>query len=73
MYQITGSDSWIMIMDEYSNGTFFAQQTKDFVNYRRVQRSAYSVDQLKPRHGSVVAISEEEYFSLVDAYGLVEK
>lgn len=73
MYQITGSDSWIMIMDEYSNGTFFAQQTKDFVNYRRVQRSAYSVDQLKPRHGSVVAISEEEYFSLVDAYGLVEE
>lgn len=72
MYRITGTDSWVMIMDEYSNGTFFAQQTKDFENWRQVQRSACSFDQLKPRHGSVMAISEEEYFSLVEAYGLAE-
>lgn len=72
MYRITGTDTWVMIMDEYSEGTFFAQQTSDFVNYRQVRRSSYSLDQLSPRHGSVVAVSEAEYYALVDAYGVRE-
>ena len=72
MYRITGTNAWMMIMDEYSNGTFFAQMTRDFKKFRQVQRSTYSVNQLKPRHGSVVAISEDEYFRLVDAYGISE-
>lgn len=73
MYNITGTDKWVMIMDEYGRGTFFAQQTSDFVNYRQVRRSSYSLDQLKPRHGSVVAISEDEYYALVDAYGVAKE
>ncbi|MBQ4337925.1 MAG: glycoside hydrolase family 43 protein [Clostridia bacterium] len=72
MYRITGTDAWMMIMDEYSNGTFFAQMTRDFKTFRQVQRSTYSVNQLKPRHGSVVAISEDEYFRLVNAYDIAE-
>ncbi len=72
MYRITGTDAWMMIMDEYSEGSFFAQMTRDFKNFRQVQRSTYSVNHLKPRHGSVVAISEEEYFSLVEAYGITK-
>ncbi len=72
MYRITGTNAWMMIMDEYSEGTFFAQMTRDFENYRQVQRSSYSLNHLKPRHGSVVAISEKEYFALVDAYGMQE-
>ena len=72
MYRITGSNAWIMFMDEYGEGTFFAQMTRDFENYRQFQRSSYSINHLKPRHGSVVAISESEYFALVDAYGMQE-
>ena len=72
MYQSTGTDSWVMIMDEYSEGTFFAQQTKDFENWRQVRRSTYALDQLSPRHGSVVAISEDEYRALIDAYGVAD-
>ncbi len=70
MYRITGTNAWMMIMDEYSEGTFFAQMTRDFKNYRQVRRAIYSVNHLNPRHGSVVAISEDEYFSLIDAYGI---
>ncbi len=70
MYNITGTNAWMMIMDEYSEGTFFAQMTRDFENFRQVRRSAYSVDQLRPRHGSVVAVSLKEYYTLVDAYGI---
>ena len=72
MYRINGTDAWMMIMDEYSQGTFFAQMTRDFESFRRVQRSTYSMDHLRPRHGSVVSVSEEEYYALVDAYGIQE-
>lgn len=68
MYNITGTDKWIMIMDEYSQGTFFPQVTEDFQNFKRIRRKDMEIDQLRPRHGSVVAISEEEYFSMVEHY-----
>ena len=70
MYRITGTDAWMMVMDEYGEGTFFAQMTRDFKNFRQVQRSTYSLNHLNPRHGSVLAISEKEYFALADAYEL---
>ena len=70
MYRITGTDAYMMIMDEYSNGTFFAQMTRDFESFRQVQRSTYSMNHLRPRHGSVVAISEAEYNTMVEAYGI---
>ena len=72
MYRINGTDAWMMIMDEYGEGTFFAQMTRDFVNFRQFRRALYSVNHLNPRHGSVVSISEKEYHALVDAYGVQE-
>ena len=68
MYRINGTDAWMMIMDEYGEGTFFGQMTRDFRNFRRVQRSRYGLDHLRPRHGSVVTITEDEYFSMIDHY-----
>lgn len=70
MYRINGTDSWMMIMDEYGQGTYFAQMTKDFTTFKRVQRSTYSMDHLKPRHGSVITITEDEYAALAEAYGI---
>ncbi len=70
MYRINGTDAWMMIMDEYSNGTFFAQMTRDFENFRQVQRSTYSINHLRPRHGSVATITEAEYDALAEAWGI---
>ncbi len=70
MYRINGTNAWMMIMDEYSNGTFFAQMTRDFESYRQVRRATYSIDHLKPRHGSVVSITMDEYYRMVDFYGV---
>ncbi len=70
MYRITGTNAWMMIMDEYGEGTFFAQMTRDFKNFRQVQRSKYSLNHLNPRHGSVMAISEEQYYCLADTFGV---
>ena len=72
MYRITGTNAWVMLMDEYSEGTFFPQMTRDFESFRRIRRAGMSVDHLNPRHGSVVAISEDEYFALCDHYGVSE-
>ncbi len=72
MYRITGTNAWVMIMDEYANGTFFTQMTRDFESFRQFRRAGMAVDHLKPRHGSVVAISEDEYFALCDHYGVSE-
>lgn len=72
MYRIIGTNSWMMIMDEYGEGTFFAQMTKDFKNFKQVQRSKYSVNHLNPRHGSVLAISMEDYNRLVEVYTVAE-
>ncbi|MBE6785645.1 MAG: hypothetical protein E7538_05335 [Ruminococcaceae bacterium] len=70
MYRINGTNAWMMIMDEYGEGTFFAQMTRDFDSFRQVQRARYSVNHLNPRHGSVVSVSEKEYYRLARAYGL---
>lgn len=72
MYKITGTDTWIMIMDEYSQENFFMQQTTDMENFRPVNPDNYSFAGVRPRHGSVVAISDEDYDRLVEAFGISE-
>ncbi len=68
MYKITGTDTWIMMMDEYGKGRFIAQQTTDMENFVRLPDDAYSYGK-RPRHGSVIAISDAEYDALVKAFG----
>ncbi len=68
VYRINGTDTYIMIMDEYGKGRFFMQQTTDLKNYLPVARKDYSMD-FSPRHGSVMAISDEEYERLVEEIG----
>lgn len=68
IYNITGTDQWVMIMDEYSTDRFFMQQTNDFENFKPVKDGDYSME-FFPRHGSVVAITDEEYKALIDKYG----
>ncbi|MBQ8028047.1 MAG: glycoside hydrolase family 43 protein [Clostridia bacterium] len=72
MYQITGTNQWVMIMDEYGEGHFFVQQTADMENFRKYRRKLTNFDHLSPRHGSVVAITDEEYIRLTEAFGVSE-
>lgn len=72
MYNITGTDKWMMVMDEYGEGHFFSQMTSDFENFRKFRARLTSFDHLSPRHGSVVAITDEEYDRIVDAFGIME-
>ncbi|MBR3815758.1 MAG: glycoside hydrolase family 43 protein [Clostridia bacterium] len=69
LYPINGTDTYIMIMDEYGKGRFFMQQTQDFRSFLPVDRKDYTMD-FSPRHGSITAISDEEYDRLIKAFGL---
>lgn len=69
MYRINGTDTWVMIMDEYGEDRYFAQQTTDMENFEKLKSSDYDMD-FGPRHGSVVSISEDEYYALIEAYGM---
>lgn len=68
IYNITGTDTWVMIMDEYHKQRFFAQQTTDMEHFSALPRFTYKYS-VNPRHGSVMAITDEEYDALIKAYG----
>ena len=68
IYRVSGTDTWLLIMDEYGKGRFFMQQTENFRDYLPVAREDYTMD-FSPRHGSVMAISDEEYERLVARWG----
>ena len=72
IYPINGTDTFVMIMDEYGTGSFFMQQTKDFENFKPVRKEAFSFENVNPRHGSVVSITDEEYARLIEAFGTAE-
>ncbi len=67
IYNITGTDQWVMVMDEYSTDRFFMQQTIDFESFKAVNPEDYSMP-FNPRHGSICAITDEEYENLINFY-----
>ena len=69
MYRINGTDTWILIMDEYGKGRFFMQQTENFRDYLPVAREDYHMD-FSPRHGSIMPITDEEYDRLTERFGI---
>ncbi|MBR6567326.1 MAG: glycoside hydrolase family 43 protein [Clostridia bacterium] len=69
MYPVNGTDTYLLIMDEYGKGRFFMQQTEDFETYLPVKREDYSMD-FSPRHGSICSISDEEYEALIKHFGI---
>ncbi len=67
IYNITGTNEWVMVMDEYGTDRFFMQQTTDFENFKAVNPQDYSMA-FNPRHGSICAISDEDYDRLIKVY-----
>lgn len=68
MYKICGTDDKILIMDSYSKGRYVMQRTKNYTDFEKVPEEEYFLD-FSPRHGSVLAISEEEYNRLLEHFG----
>lgn len=68
MYNITGTDIWVMLMDQYGKHRYFAQQTNDMEHFLKLKRKDYTMD-FSPRHGSVIVITDAQYDALLAAFG----
>ena len=67
MYRIKGTDTYVMIMDEYSNGHYYIQATtKDsMTKFKKVRSTSYSF-KFSPRHGSILEVGKDAYQTLID-------
>ena len=61
IYRILGTDRFVMIADQFKKGGYFMQETTDLIEFTKVDESNFSLNHLKPRHGSVLHITEQEY------------
>lgn len=68
MYNILGTNSYVMIMDLYVDGGYYMQQTEDMLHFKPVSPDDFSMD-FHPRHGSMLHISDEEYDRLLQHFG----
>jgi GH43 family beta-xylosidase len=67
IYNLIGTDKWLMMSDAYGDGYYVMQETTDLVNFRTVDRSSYSFN-FTPRHGYVIPINGDQYTALINAY-----
>lgn len=67
IYNIAGTDHWLLMSDAYGDGYYVMQETSDLENFTTVSRNDYSFD-FTPRHGYVIPISQSQYNSLTTAF-----
>jgi hypothetical protein len=60
IYRILDTDRFVMIADQFKKGGYFMQETTDLIEFTKVDESNFSLNHLKPRHGSVLHITEQE-------------
>jgi len=67
IYNLIGTDKWLMMSDAYGDGYYVMQETTDLENFKTVSRSSYSFN-FTPRHGYVIPINGDQYTALINAY-----
>lgn len=68
IYNIHGTDKYVMIADQFRNGGYFMQETTDMIHFTKVDKLSFSLDHLRPRHGSMLLITDSEYERLKGYY-----
>lgn len=68
IYQILGTEKYVMIMDKFVKGGYFMQETEDMIHFAKVDDEKFKINHLRPRHGSMLHITEEEYSKLKNAF-----
>ncbi len=65
MFKLEGTDTYLMMMDEYSDGRYFIQATtkESMTEFKPVRRLNYRLPK-GARHGSVLKLTQDEYYNL---------
>lgn len=69
-YRISGTDKYVMIADQFKSGGYFMQESTDLIHFTKVDENNFSLNHLRPRHGSMLHITDEEYERLNAFYGI---
>ncbi len=64
IYRIDGTDKYVLIADQFRTGGYFMQETTDMIHFNKVDECKFSINHLRPRHGSVLLITDKEYNQL---------
>lgn len=69
VFPITGTSSYGVLVDYFSNGGFGFSYTSDFESYSKISADNCSINHLNPSHGCIIPISDMEYYNLSQAFG----
>lgn len=69
VFPISGTSSYGVLVDYFSDGGFGFSYTSDFESYSKISADNCSINHLNPSHGCVIPISDMEYYNLSQAFG----
>ena len=68
VFPISGTSSYGVLVDYFSNGGFGFSYTSDFESYTKISADNCSINHLNPSHGCVIPISDMEYYNLSQTF-----
>lgn len=69
VFPISGTSSYGVLVDYFSDGGFGFSYTSDFESYSKISADNCSINHLNPSHGCIIPISDMEYYNLSRAFG----
>ena len=69
VFPISGTSSYGVLVDYFSDGGFGFSYTSDFESYSKISADNCSINHLNPIHGCIIPISDMEYYNLSQAFG----
>ncbi|MGN1123409.1 MAG: glycoside hydrolase family 43 protein [Eubacterium sp.] len=67
IYKILNSNKYVMIADQFKAGGYFAQESEDLIHFKKCED--FEINHIRPRHGSMLHITDEEYIRLIEHFG----
>lgn len=66
--------NYVLLLDNYGSGGYYCMTADTLADgeFMRLNRKAYTMPGNKARHGTVIAITQEEYDAVVDAFPITE-
>lgn len=68
VFPISGTSSYGVLVDYFSDGGFGFSYTSDFESYSKISADNCSINHLNPSHGCIIPISDMEYYNLSQAF-----
>ena len=65
---VVDNQNFALLLDNYGGSGYYMLMAENLQSGEFVKKKGYSLPSKKPRHGTVIAITEEEYHTLLEKY-----